>query len=165
MPKVTQQFPSNYRRLLHLKGQNYLGMSADASCDSRSAVNLAQAVLSNLEDQHDWTSLELHHKANLTRPLIRGLPPRRLYLHPDDQIAALAHEQATGEKLFQEPEFEWVLAVHLTEKWSISRFASVFDSIKGDGTHPNRILLATLHNDSTVSYYLMHEGMVKPRQN
>lgn len=28
-----------------------------------------------------------------------------------------------------------------------------------------RILLATLHDDSTVVYYIMHDGIVKPRQN
>lgn len=28
-----------------------------------------------------------------------------------------------------------------------------------------RILLATLHDDSTIVYYIMHDGIVKPRQN
>ena len=28
-----------------------------------------------------------------------------------------------------------------------------------------RVLLATLHDDSTVVYYVMHDGIVKPRQN
>ena len=28
-----------------------------------------------------------------------------------------------------------------------------------------RILLAVLHEDSTVVYYIMHDGIVKPRQN
>ena len=28
-----------------------------------------------------------------------------------------------------------------------------------------RVLLATLHDDSTVVYYIMHDGIVKPRQN
>lgn len=28
-----------------------------------------------------------------------------------------------------------------------------------------RLLLATLHDDSTVVYYIMHDGIVKPRQN
>jgi len=27
------------------------------------------------------------------------------------------------------------------------------------------VLLATLHDDSTVVYYVMHDGIVKPRQN
>lgn len=28
-----------------------------------------------------------------------------------------------------------------------------------------RLLLATVHDDSTVVYYIMHDGIVKPRQN
>lgn len=121
-------------------------------------------VLANLEYQHDWTSLKIHGTSG-SRPLIRGLPPRRLYIHPDDQIAALTHEEATGKSVTQSPEYEWVLAVHTEEKWTLRGFAAVFDSIEHIGPREKRILLATVHNDSTVVYYLMHEGMVKPRQN
>lgn len=127
-------------------------------------ANVTSTVLRNLQDQHDWTSLHVNSSAG-RRPLIRGLPPRRLYMHPDDQIAALAREQATGEPVPSDPEYEWVLAVHPEEKWTLSAFASVFDSIHHSGPRAKRILLATVHNDSTVVYYLMHEGMVKPRQN
>ncbi|KAG6005513.1 hypothetical protein E4U21_007907 [Claviceps maximensis] len=131
----------------------------------RAEHNLCLTVLQNLRHQHDWSNLELLRKAEASPPLIRGLPPKRLYLHPDDQIAALAHEEATGEKLFHEPEYEWVLSTHLSEKWSLARFASIFDSITNDSSRPKRIVLATVHNDSTIVYYIMHEGMVKPRQN
>lgn len=127
-------------------------------------ANVTLNVLRNLEDQHDWTDLEIRDIPG-ERPLIRGLPPRRLYTHPDDQIHALTHEQATGERLYQDPEHEWVLAVHLTEKWTLGNFAAMFDSIQESGPRGKRIVLASVHNDSTVVYYLMHEGMVKPRQN
>lgn len=30
---------------------------------------------------------------------------------------------------------------------------------------PKRLLLATLDDDSTVVYYIVHDGIVKPRQN
>lgn len=127
--------------------------------------NVSQTVLENLEHQHDWTNVQLMEEPGTPRMLIRGLPPKRLYLHPDDQIAALAHEEATGEKLHQHPEYEWVLPVHLSESWSLAQFAAVFDSLPEDKTQANRILLATVHSDSTIVYYIMHEGMVKPRQN
>lgn len=150
-------------------GSREAGMTAEQEAcgqpDSVTAKHVACTVLRNLEDQHDWTCLELRDGPEQSRPLIKGLPPKRLYLHPDDQIAALAHQAATGEKLFQDPESEWVLAVHLTEAWSLAKFAAVFDAIPGNGGQPKRIVLATLHNDSTVVYYLIHEGMVKPRQN
>lgn len=42
----------------------------------------------------------------------------------------------------------------------------------GDGSptkwrisQPKRVLLATLDDDSTVVYYIVHDGIVKPRQN
>ncbi|EQK98570.1 hypothetical protein G6O67_001409 [Ophiocordyceps sinensis] len=134
---------------------------------TRRAINhIARTILGNLEHQHDWTSLELRDSPDQPRPLIRGLPPKRLYLHPDDQVAALTHERSTGAKLSQSPEPEWVLPIHLAEQWSLASFAAVFDSIDDKpGVRAKRILVAALHNDSTVVYYLMHQGMVKPRQN
>lgn len=137
---------------------------ATVDCIPEPIANITLTVVRNLEDQHDWTSLEIRDSLS-DRPLIRGLPPRRLYTHPDDQISALNHEHKTGERLFQDAEHEWVLAVHLAEKWTLSNFATVFDSIENVGPRAKRIVLATVHNDSTVVYYLMHEGMVKPRQN
>ncbi|KAJ4264726.1 hypothetical protein NW762_004969 [Fusarium torreyae] len=131
---------------------------------NKPVADVTSAVLYNLEYQHDWVSLKIH-QTTTQRPLIRGLPPRRLYIHPDDQIAALEREKATGEPLDQTPELEWVLAVHPEEKWTIRSFADIFDSIEHSGPREKRLVLATVHNDSTVVYYFMHEGMVKPRQN
>ncbi|KAF4975116.1 hypothetical protein FZEAL_8064 [Fusarium zealandicum] len=131
---------------------------------SNRVADVTASVLYNLEYQHDWTLLNVDETTGW-RALIRGLPPRRLYIHPDDQIAALEHEKATGEPVDNTPEYEWVLAVHPEEKWSINGFAGIFDSIDNSGPREKRLLLATVHNDSTVVYYLMHEGMVKPRQN
>lgn len=132
---------------------------------SQEPDNVAITVMKNLQDQHDWTDLEFIHTKESSRALIRGLPTKRLYLHPDDQIAALAREQETGERVPQEPVREHVLPVHLVEKWSLADFAAVFDSIENTEEREKRIVLATLHNDSTVVYYIMQEGMVKPRQN
>jgi tRNA-splicing endonuclease subunit Sen15, fungi type len=128
--------------------------------------DVSLTVLRNLEDQHDWTQLEIHQVLT-GRSLILGLPPRRLYIHPDDQIAALVEEHATGKHVEQGPVKEWVLPVHLSEGWTLARFAAVFSSValSQSGRRDRRIVLAVVHNDSTVVYYLMHEGMVKPRQN
>ena len=86
-------------------------------------------------------------------------------------------------KVEQLPEREWVLPSHLQEKWSLKGFAEVFDMLdvvppgdedeEDDGVgwewrgknRKKRLLLATLHDDSTVVYYIMHDGIVKPRQN
>ncbi len=80
-----------------------------------------------------------------------------------------------------EVEREWVLPTHLQEKWSLRRFAEVFDAIeeeppeddggqmweevRGKRRGGKRVLLATLGDDSTVVYYIVHDGIVKPRQN
>jgi tRNA-splicing endonuclease subunit Sen15 len=132
---------------------------------SASLVDVTSAVLQNLRDQHDWTSLDIKHQSDKPRTLIRGLPPQRLYVHPDDQISALAGERATGQRGQLQPEFELVLPVHLSEKMSLADFAAVFDGMSDRAPQAKRVVLATVHNDSTVSYYIMHEGMVKPRQN
>ncbi|KAK5664287.1 hypothetical protein OQA88_505 [Cercophora sp. LCS_1] len=151
---------------------------------------LAKIVLNNLENQHDWTGAKIHTQANLPRPVIYGLPPKRLYVHPDEQIATIKAERDSKKRVPQPPELEWVLPLHLVEKWSPAEFAAVLDAldiIPPGGTNTDespdledvdaelrlwrgpkrgkRILLATIQDDSTVTYYFMHDGLVKPRQN
>lgn len=165
--------------------------------------HLAAQILHNLQFQHDWTALRIHtHSPSigstssarinlLPRPMVSGIPPRRIYIHPDEQIelikACVKDEDVPSER-------EWVLPSHLREKWSLRRFADVFDQIEvvppglaedDDATSRNtpaldhadlskevnkwrnikRLLLATVDDDSTVVYYVVHDGIVKPRQN
>ncbi|CAJ2506900.1 Uu.00g080860.m01.CDS01 [Anthostomella pinea] len=142
--------------------------------DSHHIRHLVDTVLDNLQYQHDWTQLQvLTHSpvdgSPLPRPLISGLPLRRLYLHPDDQLEMLKAHPKPEDRLPETPEIEWVLPTHLAEKWSLKSFASVFDSMPAQAPsrpeRPKRILLATIHDDSTIVYYFMHDGLVKPRQN
>ncbi|KAK8076573.1 hypothetical protein PG994_003845 [Apiospora phragmitis] len=141
-------------------------------------TDLASTVYENLESQHDWTLLESHiHKQSsslvennktwLPRPLITGLPPRRLYLHPDDQVELVkTHATYTVDET---PEIEWVVPMHLNEKFTLKQLAEVFDSLElpeplAEG-RCKRLLMAIVHDDSTVVYYFVHDGIVKPRQN
>ncbi|KAL2024468.1 hypothetical protein VTK56DRAFT_8279 [Thermocarpiscus australiensis] len=150
---------------------------------------LTKIVRNNLEYQHDWTKVQTYAQPNLPRQVIHGLPPKRLYVHPDEQIEIIKAERERNERIPQEPEFEWVLPLHLSEKWSPSQFAAVFDALEAippgaaneDSSDVDdadaqwklwrgpkrgkRILLATVQDDSTVTYYFMHDGLVKPRQN
>ncbi|KAK5629725.1 hypothetical protein RRF57_005440 [Xylaria bambusicola] len=135
---------------------------------------LADTVLDNLKYQHDWTELQIltHSPTNselFMRPMVSGLPPRRLYVHPDDQIAMLKSSANPDGKILDTPEVEWVLPTHISEKWTLKKFAAVFDSLPAQlSAHPDRpkrIVLATIHGDSTIVYYLLHDGLVKPRQN
>ena len=81
------------------------------------------------------------------------------------------------------PQREWVLPTRLREKWSLRKLAEVFDAVEeipvrsednsankdGKGTEKRRggkrLLMAIVGDDSTVVYYVIHDGIVKPRQN
>jgi tRNA-splicing endonuclease subunit Sen15, fungi type len=104
-------------------------------------------------------------------------------------IVAEEQQQAGGDGVGghagEAVEREWVLPMHLNEKWSLRQFAGVFDAVdeespEGDGEGQEgegaegvrkkrrggkRLLLAMLSDDSTVVYYVIHDGIVKPRQN
>ncbi|KAJ4320882.1 hypothetical protein N0V94_003181 [Neodidymelliopsis sp. IMI 364377] len=158
--------------------------------------SLALQIHHNLQFQHYWTDLTVHTHSPLTkeplaRPLVSGLPPQRLYIHPDEQVELLKNAdrqrkaaQATGEKAGLEvkaqPEREWVLPTRLNEQWTLRRLAEVFDDISmippqfsataqeapaNPWRKTKRVVLATVDTDSTVVYYIVHDGVVKPRQN
>jgi tRNA-splicing endonuclease subunit Sen15, fungi type len=152
---------------------------------------LTKIVVNNLENQHDWTAVKVHaNPGHLPRQMISGLPPQRLYMHPDEQIEIIKAEKEQNQQIPQPPEVEWVLPTHLAEQWTIGRLASVFDAIEAlppghDSPHVKssvglddarwkewrgpkrgkRLVLATVQDDSTIVYYLIHDGIVKPRQN
>ena len=128
---------------------------------------LATQIQGNLLHQHDWNSLATHthspippHRL-LPRPLLSGLPPHRIYTHPDTQLQALMKNKTTDDT----PETEWVLPTHIEEKWTIQRLCEVFEGVPAGEEGRKRVLLATVGQDSTVVYYILHEGIVKPRQN
>lgn len=87
---------------------------------------------------------------------------------------------------------EWVLPVDLREKWTLRQWAEVFDSIPAEPPGPKdaldeehggvrldgkddpvslerrrkkRLVMGIVSGDSTVVYYIVHDGIVKPRQN
>jgi tRNA-splicing endonuclease subunit Sen15 len=152
--------------------------------------HLASSILHNLQFQHDWTSLVIHTHSSITnlplpRPILSGLPPKRLYIHHDEQAEIIKAEPEAEKSVEQHTEQEWVLPTKVGEKWTLCRLAAVFDALdvvprtdgdphedvksfgqkwRGRNRH-KRLLLATLHDDSTAVYYIMHDGIVKPRQN
>lgn len=129
-----------------------------------SHLSLLDVVHNNLLNQADWKHLKLHTSDAFPRPLLTGQPPEPVYAEDFDQQ-------------------EWVLPVDIREKWSLRKSAEVFDSLpegfwgmekaklragNGEGetkSRGKRVLFAVCAEDSTVVYYVMHEGIVKPRQN
>jgi tRNA-splicing endonuclease subunit Sen15 len=170
---------------------------ASESSHLPSLHSLAIQIQHNLQYQHFWTDLKIHTHSRLTnellpRPMLSGLPPQRLYIHPDEQIELLKEadrvrkakkdEEGGTLDVKAEPEHEWILPTRLTEKWTLRRLAEVFDAItvvppepedsEGEGRRKanpwrttKRVVLATADTDSTVVYYIVQDGMVKPRQN
>ncbi|KAF2129163.1 hypothetical protein P153DRAFT_376430 [Dothidotthia symphoricarpi CBS 119687] len=176
-------------------------VSGGGSSHLQNLHTLARQIQHNLQHQHHWSRLQVHthsplSKEPLPRPLVSGLPPQRLYVHPDEQIELLKNADrarkaagaSSGLEVKAQAEREWVLPTRLNEKWTLRRLALVFDAINmvppaldddEDEDHdeddeddtPNpwrttkRVVLATADSDSTVVYYIMHDGVVKPRQN
>lgn len=169
--------------------QTLLATSAPSDSHPPHLSHLALQVAHNLQHQHLWTNLHVHTHSPLSndplpRPMVSGLPPQRLYIHPDEQIALLQAQKAAGKTGLGDvrAEREWVLPSHLREKWSLRRFAEVFEGVgvvppamDGDEDEEEegenkwrdkkRVVLATVDDDSTVVYYIVHDGIVKPRQN
>ena len=149
---------------------------------------LTTQILHNLQHQHLWTSLHIHQLDN-TLLLISGIPPSRIYTHPDEQLYLL--EKGLTDLVVAERFF--VLPTAQGQSWSLRRIARVFDALPDnndeEGKDPRlaeyyarrdearitqewggkRLLLAmvdkAMGGDGTVVYYIVQEGAVKPRQN
>lgn len=125
-------------------------------------IHVLSVVQTNLEHQADWSALERHLPPAHPRPLLTGLPPSPIYLD-DGEAPTAAHQEQR----------EWVVPINLRERWSVHKSADVFDSIpagcwgvdKTGKERKKRVVLACVGADSTVVYYVMHDGIVKPRQN
>jgi tRNA-splicing endonuclease subunit Sen15 len=109
-------------------------------------LDVLQIVHTHLLHQADWQSLTTHASPPLPRPLISGIPPES------------SHR-------------EWVLPVNLREKWAVRKWAEFFDALPeqigsgGEGGGPKKVVMGVVSDDSTVVYYVVHDGIVKPKQN
>ena len=175
--------------------QSLIASSPAPSTHTPALHALALQIQHNLQYQHNWSNLHIHTHSPLTgallpRPLLSGLPPQRLYIHPDEQIELLKDADrarkarkegdAGALEVKAEPEREWILPARLCEKWTLHRLADVFDGVShvppedGEGGKveepgrwrgTKRVVLASVDTDSTVVYYIVQDGIVKPRQN
>ncbi|KAJ5084617.1 hypothetical protein NUU61_009196 [Penicillium alfredii] len=127
-------------------------ISAASASENPLAATTIQ-ILHNLRHQHLWTSLQIHDlpahintpKAPGTIPhgspldsttqknnnilptsLISGIPPHRVYTHPDEQLYML-EKGLHDDDLRQERLF--VIPTAQGQPWSLHRMAAVFDSL------------------------------------
>ncbi|ANB15703.1 hypothetical protein AWJ20_3342 [Sugiyamaella lignohabitans] len=109
-------------------------------------------VAENLVHQHLWTNLKsLNIRAAESNIVIcTGVPPAKL--HPDDY----------------EISEEYVLPVRTEQNWTVHQWACVFDGIK-EATNaeasPRRVVMAMVTEDSTIVYYFVNNGLIRPRKN
>ncbi|KAG5355863.1 tRNA-splicing endonuclease subunit SEN15 [Yarrowia sp. B02] len=107
---------------------------------------LAEQIKTNLVHQHLWTDVVIHNTA-LT-DLVHGTPPKTL--HPDDP----------------EIRSEWLVPARSNDDWTIKQWDECFKAAEGvAGKDVDRMLMAIVDNDSTIVYYFVYKGLVKPRKN
>lgn len=114
----------------------------------------AQQVADNLAYQHNWKNVEIFQipGLNTTLPiyLCAGEPPEKL--HPDDEAVRR----------------EVVLATRLKGKFTVSLWNHVFiqlNALFGSANTLGRVTMAMVADDSTVTYYFVNDGLIKPKKN
>ncbi|KAL4881315.1 hypothetical protein BJY04DRAFT_63379 [Aspergillus karnatakaensis] len=94
-------------------------------------TSITHQVLHNLQHQHLWTSLKIHNlEATFPATLISGIPPHRVYTHPDEQLymveRGLREEDVELDRMF-------VLPTVQGQSFSLGKMAAVFDALPGPG--------------------------------
>ncbi|ODM23847.1 hypothetical protein SI65_01437 [Aspergillus cristatus] len=118
-----------------------ISSAAISPTTSLSAATLQ--VLHNLQHQHLWTSLQIHRLSLPEAPstssdvsyasstattafVISGVPPNRIYTHPDEQLFMLERGLRDNDI---DPERTFVLPTVEGQSWSLRKMAAVFDSL------------------------------------
>lgn len=109
-------------------------------------MDVASQVASNLVHYNLWHDVNIHTHNGIQ--VLSGIPPNRLDEHDS------------------ESQKEWVVpqSMNLTEV-SMDMIGRWFDLVATFAGRPKRLTLAAVNDDSTVVYYFVHDGVVKPRQN
>ncbi|KAA8644672.1 hypothetical protein EYZ11_001896 [Aspergillus tanneri] len=123
-------------------------------------------ILHNLQHQHLWQSLKVHpipipDDPSATLSLLSGIPPHRIYTHPDEQLymlqRGLREEDVELERLF-------VLPTVQGQSWSLRKLAAVFDSLPEGTRAEEEEALEETRNDKTAQLSEYYEYRKKARQ-
>lgn len=117
-------------------------------------MGIADQVRTNLIHYNQWTDVETHVAAE-TSPidgssfcLLSGYPPAKL-----DQFD-IVHQK------------EWVVGrLMAIRRSNMDELELFFEAVHRLEARPKRITLALVNDDGTVTYYFVHDGVIKPRQN
>lgn len=105
--------------------------------------SLPEVVKNNLIFQHHWENVEIVNGWSDSH-LLFGHPPQGVYASVE-----------TG---------QWVLSTLLGVRWTLKKWHDVFAFIP-QGTGQKKLTMAIVSSDSTIIYYVVHDGLIKPRQN
>ncbi|CCE79562.1 Piso0_001636 [Millerozyma farinosa CBS 7064] len=110
-----------------------------------------EQVMQNLTDYNAWSSVEEHEACIQGKQtvILTGIPPKKL----------------VGSD--QENQLEWVVPLDIARgKLDVGEINCWFSEIERiSGHRPGRITLGTQNDDSTIVYYFVHDGIVKPQRN
>ena len=156
--------------------------------------SLVTIVHKNLQHQADWSDLRVHSSSDLPRPLISGTPPEPIYVDPGGSGIA-GGGGGDGNKADREWVLPVDLREKWSVRQWAAVFDSIpveppghrgssqepggpEAGVRQDGcgsTPPlqegngqqrkKRLVMGIVSGDSTVVYYIVHDGIVKPRQN
>ncbi|KAJ5157244.1 uncharacterized protein N7482_008344 [Penicillium canariense] len=138
-----------------------------SSASGRPLAATTIQILHNLQHQHLWTSLQIHDistPSNATGmgniegsistafdtppTLISGIPPHRVYTHPDEQLFML--EKGIQEDDLQ-PERLFVIPTAQGQPWSLRRMAAVFDALPSLESSQREPVISTEATDTVDS--------------
>ncbi len=120
----------------------------------------ALRVKHNLTYHHLWSNLSMVDLEDQIT-VILGTPPVKT--SPSDSSTQSSPE--------------WVLPIHANGVWSVSKTDNVFRKItkylKESGQsmktlkelRPQKIIMAMINDDGTIVYYIVKDGVAKPRKN
>ena len=107
-------------------------------------MSLVDLVYDNLVHYNSWRDVQKYPTMFLS-----GFPLTKLSLDdPDQRKEWIVPRSMASQELSMLEIDEWFVRIE-----------------KHSGVMPSRITIALVNDDSTVSYYFVHRGIVKPRKN
>lgn len=112
--------------------------------------SLTKQVKTNLEYYNLWTKVQVIDLPQIGTQVLNGIPPDKL--HSEDL----------------ESQVEWVVPhdIDPTTAIPLDTINCWFEGIElVTHSRPKRITIGLINDDSTIVFYFIHDGIVKPRQN
>lgn len=130
---------------------------------------LTLQVKQNLQYYTLWTDVTVH-QMSLAQPLDQALtqstPQTQNLTEQLEIISGYPPQKLTSAD--KDHSLEWVIPIFVNSQANITvkNINYWFQKIKGlTGIRPVRVTVALVNVDSTVVYYFVHDGLVKPVQN